>query len=206
MNGRGNELGAITDLIAEKVRFIRTYMGEVLDDADPEARGRVRCSVPELGWLSGEQAPWCDPIYRYGISAPAAGEYVVVGFLSGSPSKPYYLGTAGCVSGQVPAAHDGPAKRVLYSDGTRQVTYDADADELLVDGFGAVKINGDSKSFVTHAELDTALQAMINQLNMHTHLVASVGAPTGPASASTPPVTFSIDISAAETTTVKTGG
>ena len=71
---------------------------------------------------------------------------------------------------------------------------------------GDVEINGNSKSFVTHTELNTAISTLMTQLNSHTHLVASLGAPTGPASASTPPVTFSCDISAAKTTTVKTGG
>ena len=69
-----------------------------------------------------------------------------------------------------------------------------------------IDLNGDSKRFVTHAELDTALQGLMTSLNSHTHLVASLGAPTGPASTSVPPITFSIDISAAKTTTVKTGG
>lgn len=206
MNGRGNELGAITDLIAEKTRFMRPYLGEVLDVEDSESRGRVKCSVPELGWFTGGESPWCDPLHRYDARVPAAGEYVVVMFMAGNPSRPVYLGTSGEVAGQAPKHYSGPATRVLYSDGERQVTYDADADELLIDGFGSVKVNGDSKSLVTHAELDAALQAMVNQLNLHTHLVASLGAPTGPASASTPPVTFSVDISAAETRTLKTGG
>lgn len=65
---------------------------------------------------------------------------------------------------------------------------------------GEVKINGDSKTFVTHAELNTALQNFITALNTHTHPTAATGPP------SPPTVPLSIDISAAETTTVKTGG
>lgn len=61
-------------------------------------------------------------------------------------------------------------------------------------------LNGDSKSFVTHAELNTALQSFITALNTHTHPTAAIGPP------SPPTAPMSIDISAAETTTIKTGG
>jgi hypothetical protein len=70
----------------------------------------------------------------------------------------------------------------------------------------SIELNGNSKQFVTWTELNTALELLMTSLNSHTHVVASVGAPTGPASASVPPITFSVDISAAKTTTIKTGG
>lgn len=59
-----------------------------------------------------------------------------------------------------------------------------------------VKLNGDSKSLVTHGELDQALQLFITALNLHVH-----------GTAGTPPVTpMSINIASSATTTVKTGG
>ena len=63
-----------------------------------------------------------------------------------------------------------------------------------------VELNGADKTFVTHAELDTALQTFITALNLHTHPTAAVGAP------SPPTASMSLDISGAATTTVKTGG
>jgi len=63
-----------------------------------------------------------------------------------------------------------------------------------------IYLNGSSKPFVTHAELDAALQTFITALNLHTHPTA----PTGPVSP--PTVPMSINISASATTTVKTGG
>jgi phage baseplate assembly protein gpV len=207
VNQRGNELGAIIDLIAEKVRFLKWYPGQVLSRDDPESRGRVRCAVPGLGWLKEDESPWCEPTYRAGGQVtPARGRYVVVGFLGGDPSRPIYLGEAGEVPSQRPTPYGSPDDEVLYSDGERLIAYDAATDSLKVEGFGSVEINGGSKRFVTHAELDAALQALMSLLNSHTHVVASIGAPTGPASASVPPVTFSVDISAAKTQTVKTGG
>lgn len=65
---------------------------------------------------------------------------------------------------------------------------------------GKIYLNGDSKSFVTHAELDLALQNFITALNLHTHPTAAVGPP------SPPTAPMSLDISGATTTTIKTGG
>ena len=63
-----------------------------------------------------------------------------------------------------------------------------------------VELNGADKTFVTHAELDTALQTFISALNSHTHPTAAVGPP------SPPTAPMSLDISASATTTIKTGG
>ena len=61
---------------------------------------------------------------------------------------------------------------------------------------GTIEFNGSSKTFVTHAELNTALQTFITALNLHVH-----------GSAGTPPVTpMSLNISSAATTTIRTGG
>ncbi len=78
-----------------------------------------------------------------------------------------------------------------------QIKY-KDAELALTDA-GEITLNGDSKSFVTHAELDAALQTFIASLNTHTHPT-----PSGPSSVPTAPM--SIDISAAGTITIKTGG
>ncbi len=71
---------------------------------------------------------------------------------------------------------------------------------IVLDVDGNISMNGDTKAFVTHTELDTALQTFITALNTHVHATAGTGTPS-------PPVTpLSLDISAAETTTIKTGG
>ncbi len=64
-----------------------------------------------------------------------------------------------------------------------------------------IELNGNSKQFVTWAELNQALQQLITKLNTHTHTCIEEEAPTSP-----PIVPMSIDISASKTTTVVTGG
>lgn len=66
---------------------------------------------------------------------------------------------------------------------------------------GTVEVNGSSKRFVTWDELNTALTTMAATLTAHVH--PETGASTGPSPSL---VGLTVDISAAKTTTVKTGG
>lgn len=64
-----------------------------------------------------------------------------------------------------------------------------------------IKLNGESKQFVTWAELNQALTTFTTALVSHTHNITSPGNPSGPA-VGIP----TIDISAAKTKTIVTGG
>ena len=64
-----------------------------------------------------------------------------------------------------------------------------------------LNLNGKSKSFVTWEELNTAMQQFVSLLMLHVHTSADPGKPT-----SVPVSPITLDISAAKTTTVHTGG
>lgn len=64
-----------------------------------------------------------------------------------------------------------------------------------------IELNGNTKSFVTYAELNQALTKFTTLLNTHVHECAAPGSPS-----LTPTPQMTIDISAAETKTIKTGG
>ena len=68
---------------------------------------------------------------------------------------------------------------------------------IELDTAGNINLNGDSKPFVTHAELNSSLQTYVAAVNV---LLASKLDGGGTAG------TASLDISSAATTTVKTGG
>lgn len=82
-----------------------------------------------------------------------------------------------------------------------------DSGNVSVDG-GDIKLNGESKRFVTYSELNTALQTfktdVLAAINSHVHSGVTTG--PGTSGVATPPKTLSIDISASETQTIKTGG
>jgi len=73
--------------------------------------------------------------------------------------------------------------------------------DLDVKTDGKIKLNGDSKQFVTWAELNQALTTFLTALNGHVHTSAAPGSPT-----SSPVTPMTLDISSAKTTTVVTGG
>lgn len=80
-------------------------------------------------------------------------------------------------------------------DKSATVHFKADG-TVTIDGSN-VEINGNDKRFVTYAELNSALQTFVTSLNSALALkLDGVGSPG----------TTSIDISASETQTVKTGG
>lgn len=120
--------------------------------------------------------------------------------LPGDPRK-FSLTDAICIPGLfsfsspgVPGSEDG----IQISYNGMLITLE-DSGNISIEGGGNITLNGDSKTFVTHAELDSALQTFISSLNAHTHPT-----PSGPSSAPTVPLT--LNISSAATTTVKTGG
>ena len=90
-----------------------------------------------------------------------------------------------------------PGQTKVYSTSTDGATLKS---TIILDVDGNISLNGDTKKFVTHAELDTALQLFITSLNAHVHPDPSSGSTGTPV----PPMT--LDISASETTTIKTGG
>lgn len=68
---------------------------------------------------------------------------------------------------------------------------------IELDTAGLIKLNGDSKSFVTHLELNTSLQAYVTAVNALFATKLDGGGTAG---------TATLDISSAATTTIKTGG
>jgi len=89
--------------------FFGKYQGTVLQNADPEFRGRVICEVPAV--LGATPSTWCEACAPLaGPTGPQMGFYLVppigagvwIEFEQGNPQKPIW---SGCrfASGQVPA-------------------------------------------------------------------------------------------------------
>lgn len=91
-----------------------------------------------------------------------------------------------------------PGGLTLYSTDATGDTIQAKID---LDGSGNISLNGEGRTLVTHAELDTALQGLILAINSHTH----TGVQTGSGASGPPAAPASIDISAANAATLKTG-
>lgn len=89
-------------------------------------------------------------------------------------------------------------------NGDAKVKIEAENGTLKVKSDKKIELNGNSKQFVTWAELNTALTQFITQLNLAMTTTPIIG--NGSPQATWAGLPSSIDISAAKTTTVVTGG
>lgn len=97
----------------------------------------------------------------------------------------------------------------IHSSGAYSL-FDSSGNIVLNSNGKLIKMNGETKTFVTHAELDTALQTFISALNAQL-LSISAGATSaiGASGLWTTPLTLgnlTLNIANATTTTIKTGG
>ncbi len=153
------------------------------------------------------RAPGKAPVLQ--TTAPGGQEretelYQLPGFASG-PTPGDRAAVIGTATGRVAIATHNYRIEVEVDPGEVKI-FSTDADGSAVEslihlkGDGTIELNGNTKAFVTHAELDTALQTFVTALNLHIHS-DSLALPT------TPPVTpMTLNIATAATTTVKTGG
>ncbi len=90
---------------ARKRNFYGKYRGVVVDALDPEARGRVRMTVPQV--LGGVPSGWAEaclpPLAGLPVTAPAVGSAVWVEFEGGDVSRPIWSGRLWPNPGDAPA-------------------------------------------------------------------------------------------------------
>jgi hypothetical protein len=98
----------MTDTAADK-RFWGKYRGTVLQNVDPQLRGRLMCQVPDV--LGPAPSSWCEPCTPLaGPSGPPMGVYLVppigagvwVEFEQGDPNHPIWSGCRWGASSDIP--------------------------------------------------------------------------------------------------------
>ncbi|MEM7669861.1 MAG: phage baseplate assembly protein V [Pseudomonadota bacterium] len=129
----------IIESVARKqaTKFWGKYRGFVVDNDDPEGRGRVRLSIASV--LGGEVSQWAEPAFAYGggmdfgvIAVPPVDSAVLVEFIEGDASAPLWTGTFWRTQSEVPAEYEGPATKVLKTEsGHRLIFNDTEGDEKI---------------------------------------------------------------------------
>jgi hypothetical protein len=178
-NGR-DIYGLIKTIIYNETIYLRHWIGKVVDDQDPSNKGRVKATVPELGFLADSDAIWCFPRQGYALVPPAIGEWVEIYFIGGDARRPVYLAGVGEVNGNTPEQFSDPKKKVLFQDpGTSDYAeYDESASQLTMK-FGKINMGAGSQSFVLGDTLATFLSNLYTWATTHTHVCASAGSPSG---------------------------
>lgn len=159
MNSR-NEREAIRKIVLEEMRWRMHYDAQVTSTDDPKKAGRVRATVPMLGWNQDSQTTWFWPRDKHSMVVPAVGEWIEVYFVHGDPNMPAYLGNAAELQSSPPAAFDGQQTTVVLWQDPKTgdaIVYDATVPEI--------RILGKGDNLVTYTALNTALQNLVTAIN-----------------------------------------
>jgi len=124
----------IRNIIKQELRYIKSYIGQVIDVEDPLKRGRVKCYVLELGWIDGESSIWVNPRYTKSMLKLKNDDYVKVSFMNGDRTRAYYEGIIQELKEMYPENYDG-TKQVLFESNEKDffVTYDDTNKELYIE-------------------------------------------------------------------------
>lgn len=199
--------GELRKIVREELRYLRHYIGQVVDNQDPSTKGRVRVKIADLGWDTNDKSPWCWPRQLHALDVPKVDEWVEVYFINGDRARAVYLGQASEILEQIPDGYTSPAKRVLFQDPDSgdKIEYDSQGQILDIDT-NELHLNGNGKHLTIWEELDaafnTALTGYIALLNISLATGANSG---GPVVFATPPPS-SVGLSSAKTQTIKTDG
>lgn len=152
--------GLIQDIIIRETRFLKHYIGEVKNNIDPLAMGRILVTIDELGWSTPDIGAWCYPRDKNSLTTPAIGDWVEVYFIDGDVDRPVYLGVANEIAEMTPKTFDGmPTTHVLFEDPV------ADANNIKFDGVtGELSFLSGTESMVLGDTLKTELQKNVDAL------------------------------------------
>lgn len=172
--------GQICEIVRQQTIYLRHYLGQVTARTDDLNIGMVQVSVPELGWMSQDEAPWCYPRQLHSLSVPEVGEWVEVYFLNGDMNKPVYIGLCNEMKKEdstycIPSWYTGdPTLRIVYqSPKTKKgICLNETDGEMLIDADTITLIDKSTEPFVLGTKLNSWLTNFVTSIfNSHTHLV-----------------------------------
>jgi hypothetical protein len=148
-NRRNDEYGEILQVISEETKYFKQYEGKVLDTGDELNKGRVKISVPELGWFLPTESPWVDAEYfGRGCIVPKVDDWVVVYFIAGNVNRPRYRSRTSALTGSTPESYMGPETVILYEDDNVVIMYDGEVVTVNA-GSRKVRVKNDNKNLAT---------------------------------------------------------
>lgn len=122
----------IEKIIIENTKYLRTYSGKVFNDVDDEKKGRIKCTILELGWDDEAKAVWCSPNDKNSLITPQKDDWVRVRFMNGDINRAYYTGIMNEMADMLPAEYESKDSQIIFEahDGTH-IKYDETAKEFI---------------------------------------------------------------------------
>ena len=187
--------GIISEIVHRETRYLRHYVGIVVNNADELNKGRVLCTVPALGRNTQDEGLWCYPRYQgHRQSTPAVGEAVEIYFMNGRIERPVYIGGAAELKAATLEEYDNQDTHVLFEFEGNYTKYDSSAQELEVKVATKIAILTDlleigegAESFVLGDSLKTYLDNLKLYIDTHVHPGVSSGGSSTSAPASPSP-------------------
>ena len=137
-----NELGILRELIHLETKYLKHYIGKVVDVNDPDTKGKVKVVINELGWMTPAEGAWCWPRQLHSMQVPKVDEYVEVYFIAGDRRRPCYFGQVSEIQGNIPDQYSAKTDRILFQDPDSgdYIKYDAQARKFKIQG--TLDVNG----------------------------------------------------------------
>lgn len=140
----------------QRQSYLGKFRGFVVDNQDPETRGRIKLRVPSV--LGETTTDWALPCMPYGgsealgmLHVPPVDAQVFVEFLEGDISSPVWTGTFWRQSGEPPEEYTGPDTKVLKTDAGHVLTFDdtAGSESVTLISSAEAKMEMDHEGSIT---------------------------------------------------------
>lgn len=189
-------LDAIEMVVDRKIKYLRHYECQVVNNVDPLKLGRIMVTIAGLGFSTPDKAVWANSRDKQALITPKNGDWVECYFQEGDKEKLVYIGKINEFSNQLPVNYSGlPTSHVIFESPLNQypIVYDDLKNTLTIgnnfvlqlnDLLGTLTLNNGTHAFVLGDLLVTYLTNMVSQINL---ALASKLNGSGTAGTLTPP-------------------
>ena len=177
-------LELIRKIITDETRYLRHYLGKVVDDDDPDKQGKVRAQIPELGWDTDDVAPWIPPRALNALQTPKKDQWIEVYFMRGNRDFSVYMGQATEMENSLPELFEGDIdNQVLFEDAENKEGIRYKREDGLLEIFSA------EQAAVLGDILDQHIDDLKTWVDAHSHAVicAAPGTPVQSGPPTLPP-------------------
>lgn len=174
-----NEYDIILRIISQSTKYMRTYLGKVIDNNDVSGRSRIKMIIPGIGIIDDSEGVWVDVEQPIGQNVcPSIGSWLSVYFVDGDASKPVARGLITNVIDNVLKSdynnlilykddnleiiRDLESNIIRYKDEGLEIIRDLENNTTSYKSKGLEIISEDSKITISTKELDISVDGDAN--------------------------------------------